>query len=746
MPPENRIRYCAVILLTLFVAMAGFWTFAPFQIAFPVTFCAFLLFFLAIRVFLPTRSLMALRFGTLALLCTSVANMLLGNQLLAWLMDMFRENYPGLKLPIISTSDTVGYVCIGVSLVAFVATLIKRDESAMGRHPDPLPDPLEEKDYRDQIEGFCRCLERDLNNIDKDTEWSDQRFVPLQATVEIRSRKASSRGITDLLEALQKNHEQRYILLLGDPGSGKSVSLRKLARDLLSEVRRTRRIPVYVNLKDWRTPVVWSRENIPSPDVVGNDLCEWIRKDLRRRLDSYGEQFLNRYFDPMMKGGHFFFILDSFDEIAILLDVPEQHELVRKVSQGIAQFLGGMHHSRGVLASRLFRKPTTEFDAPCELEIRPLSDDRIERFARKRFAEAGFSERLFAERPDLVAAARNPFTAALLVEYLDHHRDSANAASSLPENRGGLFDHYLRRRLNQCCSQMERPDLGEDELLGVLAVIANLMYETKKSFEVSSQDLPVQLIGAPTSDVLDGLAKARLLRISAGSKRTVSFTHRRFAEYFIANRWIGQSIPLPLEDIPTDSLWRDTLVLYCEIAPHAQVLEIASYCVRELQTNLLNDLPKSGKLWLRTLHTLRFFSEAFRSRPSALAQWENEVLLSIHKLVIEGDYLLAKWAIEMAAVLPIEQYGQIVSKTLERRSPWLLETIFRQTDRLARLPYDTVYEMRHYFESLPFREVYRQYGELIFALKLHSKLAPLRIHLNAVLIDLSLWPMLIILD
>jgi predicted NACHT family NTPase len=41
-------------------------------------------------------------------------------------------------------------------------------------------------------------------------------------------------------------------LILGDPGAGKSTSLRKLAKELLKELPATRRIPIYVNLKEWK--------------------------------------------------------------------------------------------------------------------------------------------------------------------------------------------------------------------------------------------------------------------------------------------------------------------------------------------------------------------------------------------------------------------------------------------------------------------------------------------------------------
>ena len=75
--------------------------------------------------------------------------------------------------------------------------------------------------------------------------------MPLKADVEIKRKGKNQKKVVDLLAALKKCHQnnQPIYLLIGEPGSGKSVALRKLCRELLEEVDESGKIPLYINLK-----------------------------------------------------------------------------------------------------------------------------------------------------------------------------------------------------------------------------------------------------------------------------------------------------------------------------------------------------------------------------------------------------------------------------------------------------------------------------------------------------------------
>ena len=83
--------------------------------------------------------------------------------------------------------------------------------------------------------------------------------------------------------------------------------------------------------------------------------------------------FLDTYFKRMFKHGRLFIVLDSFDEIPAVLDTLEGSELIDQLSDVIYRFLAGVHQSRGILSSRIFRQPTDKFQTKTKLEIRPFT-------------------------------------------------------------------------------------------------------------------------------------------------------------------------------------------------------------------------------------------------------------------------------------------------------------------------------------------------------------------------------------
>lgn len=95
--------------------------------------------------------------------------------------------------------------------------------------------------------------------------------------------------------------------------------------------------------------------------------------------------------------------LDSFDEIPELLDVNEESWLLNALSDVLSRFVSSNPQSRGVLASRVFRRPTQAFLAQKILKIRPLSEERIiQALGRFPAFTQALQVALFRDRLDLI--------------------------------------------------------------------------------------------------------------------------------------------------------------------------------------------------------------------------------------------------------------------------------------------------------------------------------------------------------
>lgn len=133
------------------------------------------------------------------------------------------------KYPIKETSPYLVFAFL--SIVIWIVNYFNRDKTAMGIHSKPIDKDIKDITFKERLKNVCASLSDDLRSIDIKTNWSAQYFTPLDAEVEVNTGNRKKKRIMDLLGAIKKS-DDRLFLVLGDPGSGKSVALRKLAQDL----------------------------------------------------------------------------------------------------------------------------------------------------------------------------------------------------------------------------------------------------------------------------------------------------------------------------------------------------------------------------------------------------------------------------------------------------------------------------------------------------------------------------------
>lgn len=576
--------------------------------------------------------------------------------------------------------------------------------------------------YSQCLERYSRALVAELDRYDREVNWSDQELTPLEAEVEQESSGLSGpRVVRDLVEAVRSDRAASVFVVLGDPGSGKSVSLRRLVRIAAAQSASTGIVPVYVNLREYPT------NEEPTPESI----LAFIRDSTSRQTGRDGREFLDTWYERFRTCGRLFFVFDSFDELPAVLDCDERSDSHRRITKAFDRFCTQEVQScRVVLASRIFRSPVQMSGA--RLLIRPFTEAQIRAALHVWLKGRGidpvaFVHGLFTQRPHMAALLRNPFTAQLIAEHA-----RASGSSVAPETMFNVFEDYVHRRLETEAATLRSFQLVPVEVRKGAGYVAEAMYMNSQAFglEAEVDELEPHLPGRVVSN-LNGLVEAlksvRLARLGGGSHRRFSFVHRRFAEFFVVDRLreVGWRMNL-LETIPTDSRWRECLVLGCSILDAARRAEVARYCwtvIAETKFQLdAKHLPHVRK----AVHCARFLADAFRGDSQALEPFGTALGRYTIELLGHDDLLVVKIGAELIPLLPPYWQQLAIWHALQLRSPWISETTLSGCRHLGALDASSHKALRAYLGGMPLLELATRFTELDFSLSLSDAFAAQR--------------------
>jgi len=242
-----------------------------------------------------------------------------------------------------------------------------------------------------------------------------------------RTDRLVAEGAT-LLDVLDKHAgmDGDGLLIVGEPGAGKSVALVALAAELLVRAQRDPQhpVPVYLPLKHW------GRRRLP--------FSTWLVQEL---VDLY--EMPGPLAQRWTSGGQLFFLLDGLDEL------PRREDRIACVA-GISSFqrFGRQHRLPLIVAARPYEYDT--LPEPLELEnaieILPLQPDAVER----RLADAGSPMRGVLEVIRGDATARSMLTSPLLLSLITRTYAGgvgSGATRAVGGDRlSGLFVSYVEER------------------------------------------------------------------------------------------------------------------------------------------------------------------------------------------------------------------------------------------------------------------------------------------------------------
>lgn len=376
---------------------------------------------------------------------------------------------------------------------------------------------------------------------------------------------------------LQKNES---CVVIGEPGAGKSTTLKWAARYLIKETRSISLIPIFISLRSFSKWIETNEEKtiyhyFGEQHSLSKEEIEAFYRFMLDVEESRGDlQFLCKV------------LLDGWDE------VPPPSRL--KVSQSIDRF-------EYLLSAIITSRPSgyiSSLSYPLQCQISPLSFESMRSLIHEWFVKVkkpAFEELLcqhLDENLSLRDLARNPFVLTLLCAVAD--QINLLSLEGLPASRAELYQKTIYLIAQYCNSKFRNEGyiLSSQEIKKVEQICFELL--TRK--DVSLYDFNLEefnLLAEDKGHLFSTLEKARLITLNKEFENLHSFIHATIHE-FLASKELDEKLKsnkFNRNDVSFSTTWLQVMLFLSGLqssspeAPFWQLLQ--EFCERSDRFGLI---------------------------------------------------------------------------------------------------------------------------------------------------------------